>query len=389
MSDAYRVATTLDSQAGRFDKLKKPIEAATAYFQAAEAWWQTRIIKECVGSYISAIESFLDVNDEKNATVCLENVWKRLANEEHHEIALGVFNRLSSLARGSSLLGTSRGVMDSIPALIFNHTRCRLVIDTIANAAKVFKKLIFPSSDIAYVHFLLSLIEQLKKGESDRLIFALATAIEQAPETLFKMKEYQQICESIAECLPGLNYRCDSLIVERWIVYLPTQQVPAIEFQLASDQPSVRAIAAVCALVVWTQREKFISHIGTRKWWELGLSINLFSEGECRKRNMPGIRSLGTDFPVVFTLSNVPRGQPQPPCMVIVRDDFLMLADRALNPDNKHIIWTLMQLFNTILGHFTHFGIAANTLKRLRREFICETFDVTMSKRSGRTKRKP
>lgn len=388
IGDAYRVATTSDSQAGRFDKLKKPIEAATAYFQAAESWWQTNLIKECVGSYLSAIESFLEIDDEKNAAACLECAWKKLADQEHHEVALSVFNKLSSLAKGPSLLVASPRVVESIPMLIFKETHCGLIVDTIANAAKVFKKQIYPHCDAAHLGFLRSLFEQYNKTKIEKLIFALAIAIEQAPETLFKMNGYQQLCESVAEGLPGLNYRCDSLINERWIVYLPTQRAPAIEFQLASDEPSIRSVTAVCALIVWVQREKIISHIGKRTWWELGLSINIFSEGECRKRDMPGTDAINDEFPVVFTQSNVPRGKPQPPCMAIVRDSFLSLADRVQHPENKHIIWMLMVLYNTIIGHFTHFGIPTNIVNKLRGEFICDTFGVLIPKRSARTKRK-
>jgi tetratricopeptide (TPR) repeat protein len=388
IGDAYRVATTLDSQAGRFNKLKRPIEAATAYFHAAESWWQTNIIKESVSSYLSAIELFLDIDDEKSAAACLECIWKKLADHEHHETALRVFNNLSSFSKGPSLLVGNPRVTESIPTLIFEDTNCGLISNTIANVTGVFRKRICTHCDTVHLDFLKSILEQYNKRKIEKLIFALAIAIEQAPETLFKMDEYKQLCDSVAEGLPELNYRCDSLIIERWIVHLPTQRVPAIEFQLASDQPSIRAVAALFALIIWTQRKKIVSQIGKRKWFELGLSVNIFSENECRKRGMPGTEAIKDEFPAVFSHSNVPRGKPQPLCAVIVGDNFLSLADRVQHPDNKHIIWMLMVLYNILIGHFTHFGIPKNTVNKLRREFICDTFGVQIHKRSARVVRR-
>ncbi len=388
MGDVYRVATTLDSQAGRYDKLNKPLKAGAAYFQAAEAWSQTRIIQECVSSYVSAIESFLAAKNDNKAILCLKRFWEQFANEEHHEVALGMVNRLCSVANGPSLLLASPLVMDSIPSLIFRQTHSGLVIDTVSSAAKVFKKLLFPSSDEAHVSFLRLLLAHYKKTGINQSILGLAIAFEQAPETLFSRKDLQRFCESLADCLAGLSYRRDSFVIERWIVQLPAHGAPAIEFQLVSDNPSTRAVAAICALISWSRRDKLVLHIGNRKWCELGLSVNVFSSGEWEKRNMPEIHALTTEFPVVMTQSNVPREEPQPPAVMIVRDDFLSLANRSPNPENKHSIWTLMLLYNVFIGHFTHFGISAETVRTLRGEFIRDVFGVQISKRPTSRKKK-
>jgi hypothetical protein len=62
--------------------------------------------------------------------------------------------------------------------------------------------------------------------------------------------------------------------------------------------------------------------------------------------------------------------------MVIVRDDFLALSDRSQHPENRNTIWAMMQIHNTVIGHFTHFGIPVKTVTKLRAGLISKVFGV-------------
>ncbi|MDB6058121.1 MAG: hypothetical protein JWO95_1965 [Verrucomicrobiales bacterium] len=377
LKDTYRIATVLDSQAGRFEKIGSFTSAGYFYVRAAEAWWKTRIVLEYSGSMISAIDCFLTAADQPKALLSWRKAWKRLSTPETAEISLKFFAKIASLKGGEDLLLAVPEITDQFHSAIVDGTPKTWIVIAVAKFAKLLKSL--PAQ--AYGKNLQSLLAAYKARASQNLLLAMATLMEQSDNTFIDTPEFENFCTLLAQDLPSLHYSQKSHLPERWIVFLPARKAPAIEIEILSASAGIRALAAVCALLLWSERQLLSDTISKRKWRELGFSILIGSENEWNQNGMPAMEPLSVDFPVASSSSNVPPGKPQPHCMVVMRDDILQLSDRTQYPENNVSIGMMMVVYARALEHFTHFGFSDKAEQSARMRLISETFGVSFRSR--------
>lgn len=113
--------------------------------------------------------------------------------------------------------------------------------------------------------------------------------------------------------------------------------------------------------------EKVVSNHGGNQ--EIGFSLMIATQTAVKKGlelDLPK-RDHADEFPADFTASNVPWGQPQPPTMLILRDNYEDQADCARKPGNKAFLGVILNVLGIIVGHCVH---QRGDIPRIRKEIV-------------------
>ena len=108
---------------------------------------------------------------------------------------------------------------------------------------------------------------------------------------------------------------------------------------------------------------------------EKGMTLNVVTQFDFEAATNTKLPEKETDdeLPRSISNSNVPWGEPQPPTVVIIHDNYEHVASLEENIRDQALRWTLANIHSAIVAHCCHVERSTTPdLARLSREF-CDT----------------
>jgi len=201
------------------------------------------------------------------------------------------------------------------------------------------------------------LVAMLAETASDQILNALAISIEQTNEAILSSPDADTLAERISQAVDHLHYRHDTDGPKVWTVGLDWQQHLIIQITCFSEETIAQRVAMALALVLLANRqriEKVVAEYGGSQ--EKGFALEVVAHRDI-------VQVLGGDIftsqrdgqlSAAISESNVPWGEPQPPAVLILHDDYELMHNWATHPENKALVWILMLIHTAIVAHCIH-----------------------------------
>ena len=165
------------------------------------------------------------------------------------------------------------------------------------------------------------------------------------------------IREKIQE-FEGVYYRARSDGSGIWTIGLAWEKPVIVQSDMLSEYPSVQRIALALVLYLLANGKaigELVKRLGGN--FEEGLRFLLITEDDFKSHILHGKvgeTGISPEHPVTVMESGVPWGEPQPPAVVVLHDNFEHIADisTALNSMAPQLL--LAHITLDFIAHFTH-----------------------------------
>jgi tetratricopeptide (TPR) repeat protein len=350
--EPLRIASTYEDLGEAYEKLGQIREAATCKESSGDHYKTANLWKYAGYRYGEASLLFCSIDETQHALECASQSIKCMASAADSDAGRRLVASLAdSQPRahfGKYYIGLLSMVLrDSSFPLV------HLVESLIAHCKRA-----SDAAEKAYaVHGINLLIQGAVNSADARLLNALALGFEQADETICSAKELDTFEERVCESLQHLYFRSLPDKSRVWIVGLPWKN-PIVAEILVPDEVSIaRRMAIALALILLGNKDALEAAISTHGGnQEIGFSLMIATQTGVKKEfelDLPK-RDHADEFPADFTASNVPWGQPQPPTMLILRDNYGDEADCARKPGNKAFLGIILNLLGIMVSHCVH-----------------------------------
>lgn len=373
IGDVHREATTAQDQARRYHKLANYEAAARSSETAARAWSVCGVFHEAAPEYARAIRAWIKANADAKAARTFDTAWKHLPSEDSDE-SLRLLSTISPhIAHVAPLVDLS-AILGTLPWLLQKSCLRSVARDSISVVAHICQTRLQDSR--TYDRLLRSLADNFAAERSANTALALAFAIEQSPVEVFEGDTFRQICSSLNDGNAGINYRCDRLVGERWLLFFPTTNNPALEIVADYDYAGIRAAAAMAALMLWAQRQWLVDRVAEWGWHRLGLSFFATAAEEFEAHGVEIPTKLSDEVPSVLAKLSDPADPAPTPIPLIIRNDFLQCANDVAHPENRVSLALMMQLCEGIVENFSYGKAPLERMRAIRFDFACEIFGM-------------
>lgn len=385
VGDAYREASTEDDQGDRYAELNRHFEAGKSYERAAEAWIHAGICDAGASACIKAIEQYVFGRDYREAARCFEAIWNKIASPVYAGSALTLLQALVPVEVQVIILLDLLKIVESLGPLFAEVNNRRLVMDAVVAISAVCKHFRGDFGTKTYLKFLRVLSENCRGAQLDNTIVGLAFGIEQAPEPSVNTTEFEEIVVRAIQGLSDLRYRNDPLVGERWTLILPALNSPTVEVEVVEKVAGVRAAVALTMLLLWSSRHALVKQMGRQKWRRIGFEIMALPVNECKRRGLDIPAYVGEETPCVMANLTNPAETSPPALPLMICDDFLTYADRALRPNNRCSVWVFLQMHDAIIQNFTHFTFPPRKARKARGELLDNLFGLYFKRSESRS----
>lgn len=373
IGDVHREATTAQDQARRFHKLANYEAAARSSETAAHAWGLCGVFHEAAPEYARAIRSWIKANADGEAARTFDAAWKHLPSEDQDE-SLRLLSAISSHVVCLAPLIDLPAIVGALPWVLQQSCLRSVARDAIGAVAHICQARFQDSR--TYERLLRSLAERFAAERSENTALALAFAIEQSPDEVFDGDTFRQICTALNDGDAGIKYRCDRLVGERWLIFFPTANNPALEIVADYDYAGIRAAAAMAALMLWARRQWLVERVAEWGWHRLGLSFFAAAAEEFEARGMEMPSHISEEVPSVLAKLSDPSDSDPTPIPLIIRRDFLQCANKVAHPDNRVSLALIMQLCEGIVDNFSHGKVPSDRIRAIRFDLACDVFGM-------------
>lgn len=366
--DSLRLAESHDERAQSFAAVNENERAVKDYELSAEYY-------EAIGFYQNAVDSYRRTGDVWTVLRDDQNIIKAIENSMRCAIRKGGQADLSLILRDLKRIKKIKGIsyifLNFISRYIESNSSSNItmLIYTFVSYCKLFGS----KEDCSkYIEVLKLLARNINDNKA--LNNMLIAGIEQADETLASEEEIYKLIEIINEQIRDLSFRKTRDGIDVWTINWRREKLITIQIQCFSDRLVEKRIACSVALLIYTYKDKLMADIEKlSRFHENNITFIIFDQQQFEEK----IKKLNKDDlkperPIIFTESNVPKNQKQPPTIIIMHNYYTNLTDWSVKPENRVIIWLMMNVYKAILVHFTHVEGRRNILARQAREF-CET----------------
>jgi len=201
------------------------------------------------------------------------------------------------------------------------------------------------------------LVNALISDPPEKLLNALAIALEQSNVDILPLTAFQDIVKRITNVGYHLHYRLLQDGMGIWTIGLDWKQPIIIQIRHLDEDYIAQRMAMSLSLILLANKdviEKDITELGNNL--EDGFSLQIIMERsflEVTKMNYERTPS-DKQTPASFTSSRVPWDKPQPPTFIILDDDYEIVSNWANHPENTAFPWVLMNLHSILIGHCIH-----------------------------------
>jgi tetratricopeptide (TPR) repeat protein len=158
--------------------------------------------------------------------------------------------------------------------------------------------------------------------------------------------------------LEGVYYRARSDGSGIWTIGLAWEKPVIVQIDMLSEYLSVQRIALAVVLYLLANGkaiEEFVKRLGGN--FEEGLRFIVITEGDFKThilQGKDGETGVTPENPVTVTVSGVPWGEPQPPAVMVLHDNFEHIADVSTTLNSMAPQLLLAHLTLDFIAHFTH-----------------------------------
>jgi tetratricopeptide (TPR) repeat protein len=194
------------------------------------------------------------------------------------------------------------------------------------------------------------------KAEGLGLLIGLAVALIQTASCI----PHAFVCtirEKVQE-FEGVYYRARSDGSGIWTIGLAWEKPVIVQIDMLSEYPFVQRIALVLVLYLLANGKTFgelVGRLGGNS--EEGLRFMLVTEGDFKThilQSKDGETGVTPENPVTVMESGVPWGEPQPPAVVVLHDNFEHIADISTTLNSMAPQLLLAHFTLDFIAHFTH-----------------------------------
>jgi hypothetical protein len=200
------------------------------------------------------------------------------------------------------------------------------------------------------------ILSRALKAEGLGFLTGLAVASLQTASSI----PYAFVCtirEKIQE-VKGVYYRARGDGSGIWTIGLAWEKPVIVQIDMLSEYPFVHRIALAVAIYLLANGKaigEFVKRLGGS--FEEGLRFLLVTEGDFKThilQSKDGETGVALENPVTVMESGVPWGEPQPPAVVVLHDNFEHIADISTTLNSMAPQLWLANLTLDFIAHFTH-----------------------------------
>jgi tetratricopeptide (TPR) repeat protein len=366
----FRMASTLDYVGRSYAKLRQHRQAAETYESSASYYERCESWKDAASMFQRAagLWSFLE-NAQRAFHCTAQGVRCAIASSDPQlaERLLPGVKGARTGRLGQLYLQALRPFLQSKAPPSFNGL--------IRNICVYCKRHDDPNERQYLKAGLQEMVAQLSAAAPRALSNAIAVGVEQAGP-LLSPDELDDLAERAAERSAHVHYRALPDGVRVWTVGLDWEQPIIAQIISLADDPLPQRIAMALALIIHANSgliEKTISELGGSR--EEGISLYVATQRDVDAHGDFGVVSYSSDresLPASVSTTNVPWDQPQPPTVLVLHEDYELASDWAQNPENKALVWVLMNVFRALATHATHTSAADHPALAQRSREFCE-----------------
>lgn len=373
--NSYRIGTSASDQGARILRIagfewRKAIE----YFrEGASEFWKAGLTNESCRCYIAAVGACDIRHKYADGAALFGEALSKMNSADTIFETVSLLWAMSKWGPGMAAAMSPDIIFGSIRRLVDPRGGKRELL-ALARASGATAKLLGHSADRAFLGFLRDIAASLDLERSDQMVKALALLLTQVPASTTK-----PALDDLLGCLGGrsdvLFFRTEDWLGDQWLVGLPGEGVPMVEIRCGDDVQQ-RVTAAAMAMLVLAQRDIVATAIEPEGWKRLSCRFVLFSEKECREKEIP----LPKYFPakVQFCVAypaDETRNDDKAMAAVFVGDECLRHLDMRNNPCGMDIYYLNSEVVSEILVQLGNIRPNSRKGKALRRKLMVEVFD--------------
>lgn len=364
--DSLRIAESLTERAAVLLSLGENRNSAEDYEEAGNHYRAVSKFNDSITCYERASCQWARLGAEEKALAALEKAIEYAFQGDKVDVAMSSIEELQSARRTKGLDAFYLRVIEQY-VKVPSKANLALSLCSFASYCKVSETKEIRNS---FVKALKILAEHA--SEHRNICNTLIAGIEQADERLLMVDEFEQIVTPLTEDMNGFYYRRMPEEITIWTAVWQLDQPITFQIQCLSERLVEKRLSLILMLTVLANKEPLCQTIEELSGFKTN-SITFMMLGqqefEEKIRKMPN-GALVNERPVAITQSNVAFTEEQPPIMIILHNNYATFADLSLYPENKALVWLMMNFYTSIMEHITHKRREMSLAKRAR-EF-CE-----------------
>ncbi|MGC2236790.1 MAG: DUF4062 domain-containing protein [Pyrinomonadaceae bacterium] len=307
-------------------------DAAYSFNKAAKIWNSLNQPDAAIRCVYEGVEAAYD----GNLPYRLEGLLKEMTLEEEQNKLRDIYLQALRLYSEQSEISLNSFIYDFV-------TYCKKMDD---------------SSKKEFFNLGLSIIvEAIKNNPSTNLFNALAISIEQATTEILELEDLEILIERFVKEIDHLHYRHEQNDEKMWTIGLGLQNPLIIQIFCSGEDNILLRIAFAFSIIFLANKQRIgavIDEYGGNK--EEGFTLQLVMNKTFVENLSIKYQEKETDplTPASILASGVPFDQPQPPSGILLHDNYEMISDWSVNPENKAFVWILMNAFSLLIAHCIH-----------------------------------
>ncbi|MGA9098663.1 MAG: tetratricopeptide repeat protein, partial [Methanotrichaceae archaeon] len=352
LGDNLRIASTQGYLALSYGKLNDYKSAAESYEDSAKHYEITELWRDAAYNYEEAAAMWAAIGQGEKAFDCISQGVKCALLSGAASRAADILTEFSTSGKignlGEFFLQTIQEFIRKSHSVSF----ARFIINF-----AIYCKRNYSEENTLFRDGVESLIKDSSKEPNTNIANALAVGIEQASENIFPISDLENLALDIMHSFAHIHFRSIPDGIKIWTIGMDWQEPIIIQIIALSSEPIVERIAMALSLILYSNRsliEKVISDLGGNQ--EKGFSLHITTQKEIESNLNIKISPIeGNEvMPASISETRVPWDQPQPPTVLIIHDDYEIVADWMRNPGNKALVWLLMIVHAAFIAHCVH-----------------------------------
>ena len=363
-----RVAQAHAAAARALSSLGKHAEAAQEFEEAAAGVGQVGDLQESTSHHVSASKEWAQAG---NTQRCVVSVDAALSGHLGRDDITSAADALSGLTDNFSLDGLHERFDKLFGQYLADPSRANLA-GTMHSYSTYCKRSRNGKPGTQFFSTLSLLAKHA--AVHPNVLSALVIGIEQADERLLSSRQLDTLASSLVDSLDGFSYRVLPDLSSVCTTIWPQDPPVVIQVISLSKELVLRRLALATTLAMLAGEKQVLLDVSAAGQLRGSTSAFFFALLDDFEKNVMKLPegSVTDEMPAIMMESNVPFAEPQPAMPIIIHDSYPSIADWSVHPQNKALVWLLMNVYAQTVEQLTHMKLRDDAPTARRARQFCE-----------------
>jgi len=367
--DSLRTAESITEKAECYAALNINKEAAHHYEEAAIHYESASKLNDVITSFERAGSHWAMLGNEHKTLSTLNKAVELALNGDKVDLAISSIENIQAKGKIKEL---DSFYLKVIEQFVNSPSKANLSLSlfSFASYCKLSEK---RETKTSYFKVLKILADNVFIHKN--ICTSLIVGIEQADEKLLTIEEFENVVNQLINKLDNFYFRKMPDAISVWTAVWRLDKLITFQIQCLSEQLTEKRLSLILMLILLAHKDTLIQRIkklSGLKETSITFMVIGQDEFEIKVQKLPD-DCLIAERPVLFSSSNVPFTKEQSPTAIIVHSSYSTVADWSIYPENKALIWLIMNFYKALIEHFSH-RIDEKSNAKMAREFCEEIF---------------